>query len=311
MEEIKKINLDHLNKKNKFLKTTLELENITTIEWRVDLQKQEIINNDFSVFFTIKDKNVTCFIERIKDGEVHEFYITDFEKLKKISPFVRKGEIENFTFLHSNREDSRLTKTSLLYLPDTEGFRFNDTIWLNNYDSVLPDGVHTDKYYYIWACKNKHNLSLVNKKWYTPNFSEEILRYDYNTHKLNKIYISHKYGIGDIYPFEILKYYKPWQVFYYFTLDNLDEPKECLMDLYDDDNFKNLIKQYFGVQSLPKFVDPSKSNFDSYCSEENLELIKNIDKDYYYECLEDKNKIPYNYCKQRLAFNKFIDFCPK
>jgi len=257
------IDFDKVNKINRkvYNGDTLQLDNIISVEFRIDLINNILKEDDFSIFFSknTEQKHISH-IERITNGLPSEFYITDFSNYKKLPT---KGIKTNITGKNLLPYISKLL--------NKENFYINNFFYFNHYDSINLKGEHQDKYYYIDIDldnkKLKKGLGLINKRFYNKNFISEILRYDYKTLELNKIYICHNhYDINDTYMFPIFEQYKPWQIFYYFTPDDLDNPKECLFDGRQCMlATKELFIKYFGTDNLPEYSDPENREKFNRC----------------------------------------------
>jgi hypothetical protein len=266
------IDWDKVNEVNrKFIGSELHIDNIISIELRADLLNDKLVDDDFSVFFSKSHEDGSrylSYINRIKNGLVKEFYLSDFATLQK-NRFIEKK-----TWLRTNMDGAPMIDLLLKHCPDINGFRINDNIYNNNYDSVGLDGNHDDIYFYNWFSKDARKnhsrpLYLVDKKWYCKNYICEILRYNAATLELNKIYLTHNYRLDDDYPYPILKKYGAWQVFYYFSPDDLVTPKECLFDpRKNNPHTQEWFRNNLGTDDIPWWADPDTPIFDKISLDE-------------------------------------------
>jgi hypothetical protein len=256
----------------------LKIEDLLSIEFRANLITGTLVEDDFSIFFSRQDKDGKKYlsgIERIQNGQIKEYYKSNFKSLHDGFEVMNGEKKTNIRFIKTDFIGYDLIPF-IEEMLDSKYFMINQNYYLNNYNSYDINNNPEDIYFYVWASPNikRHNF-IVNKKFYNKNFAIEILRYNYYTHKLNKIYICHHYFNND-YPYEVLKPYNPWQVFYYFTPDNLDEPKECLFDpRRKEPATQELFRHYFD-QDIPNYTAIDSPDNELISTMEYKHLMKSI-----------------------------------
>ena len=243
-----------INNINRMLKIfygiSIELENIVSVEWRLNLNS-DFIENDFYLCISfnkdIKQIDITI---RIKNNEIKEFYFIDTNKLRLINIFkINEAVIQNNENILSYIEKC----------PNLLIYNINNAKFLYRFDSINLKNEHTDLYFYS---KDKTNHSMLfDIKYYNDNFCYEMHRYDSNSLKLNQLNIFHNHEKSETtnkYLFPVLNKYKPWRVFYYFNLDNLINPHSIVFDgRYSMTATKELFENYFGNINLPNLYIPN------------------------------------------------------
>lgn len=247
------LNLIHLNIINKAIfGFPIQLDNIVSVEWRLNLL-DNTIKDDFYLCFCKDIKNKLYFeTVRIKNGIPTEFYLADIKKYRLIYRFdaIKKKII-------TNDKNESLVK-HIENCVDIYGYYLNDIQFLYRMDSINLDKIHNDIYFYSDVNAKNKNTGLVDYRFYNDNYYCEMHRYDYNTLKFNQINILHKHkNQNDKYLYPILEQYNPWQVFYYFNINDLVNPHSIVFDgRLNMPATKELLNTYIGTDKLKSYFNP-------------------------------------------------------
>lgn len=244
-----KIDLDYVNSKLPNTFGPIQLDNITKLNFRIKNDGNYTIDeNDIEIFYSwnnpILEQRGQTHIVRVKNGEPTEAYVMDYKSLQKVFKKDLTKIINTTDFLNE-----------LKIQPASDCFLINNVLYKNYYSSYNLLTNKDDDYYFYPHFKKTSILGVLDKKWYSDRTLSDVLRYDAETKKLNKVYILEtyeNYESGLLLKFPGLKQFTPCLVWYYFDEnDNYTEPTEFLIDVFDLDVANKYIKKIFGVDELP------------------------------------------------------------